>query len=39
MSQLAADLIILGAIPIVFLALVVDNGLAWLSRAFEGSVR
>jgi osmoprotectant transport system permease protein len=32
MSQLAADLILLGAIPIVGLALVVDMGMAWVNR-------
>lgn len=32
MSQLAADLILLGAIPIVGLALAVDAGMAWINR-------
>jgi osmoprotectant transport system permease protein len=39
MSQFAADLIILGAIPIVILALVVDGGLAWVFRSPVGSTR
>lgn len=39
MSQLAADLIILGAIPIVILALAADIGLAWISPSFEGPLR
>jgi osmoprotectant transport system permease protein len=36
MSQFAADLIILGSIPIVLLALAVDGGLGWACRALEG---
>ena len=39
MSQLASDLIILGAIPIVILALIADMGLAWLSGALVGASR
>jgi osmoprotectant transport system permease protein len=39
MSQLASDLIILGAIPIVILALIADMGLAWLSGALVGAAR
>jgi osmoprotectant transport system permease protein len=35
MSQFAADLILLGAIPIVGLALVVDAALAWICRSPE----
>jgi osmoprotectant transport system permease protein len=37
MSQLAADLILLGAIPIVGLALVVDLGMAWVHRVLRFS--
>jgi osmoprotectant transport system permease protein len=36
MSQFAADLIILGSIPIVLLALAVDSGLGWICRVLEG---
>jgi osmoprotectant transport system permease protein len=39
MSQLASDLIILGAIPIVILALIADMGLAWVSGALVGAAR
>ena len=37
MSQLAPDLIVLGAIPIVGLALAVDAGMVGLNRAFGSS--
>lgn len=39
MSQLAADLILLGALPIMVLALAADAGMAAACRAIEGSSR
>jgi osmoprotectant transport system permease protein len=38
MSQFAADLILLGALPVIALALAVDAAMAWASRRLEGSV-
>jgi osmoprotectant transport system permease protein len=37
MSQFAADLILLGALPVIGLALAVDAAMAWTSRRLEGS--
>jgi osmoprotectant transport system permease protein len=35
MAPFAADLIILGSIPIVLLALAFDSGLGWICRVLE----
>jgi osmoprotectant transport system permease protein len=38
MSQFAADLILLGALPVIALALAVDAAMAWASRRLEGLI-